>query len=149
MKKSYWPWFAARVFMGLIFAYAGYSKLIMPYENFRGALAHYEVIPYPLTAPIAYILPWCELFFGVFLILGYLPRISAAALGFFSLCFLIVLGASNVLLESGGKDCGCFGQGGPIHLTVHQVFLLDLLNLFLGIKLFSLKEHSFGLAKWR
>ena len=133
--------------MGSIFAYAGYTKLMAPYENFRGAIAHYEVIPYLFVGPIARVLPWCEVLFGVFLIAGYLPRASAAALAFFSFCFLIVLGASNVLLDAGGKDCGCFGEGGLIHLTVHQVFFLDLLDLFLGLKLYSLKEHPLSLER--
>ncbi len=146
--KQYGPWLAARIFMGTVFAYAGYAKLMEPYENFRGAIAHYEVIPYVLTGPIARILPWFEIFFGVFLILGYLPRVSALALAFFSFCFLIVLGSSNVLFEGGGKDCGCFGENGPIHLTVQQVFFLDLLNFFLGVKLYSLKEHPLSLERW-
>ena len=147
MKRSYWPWLAARIFVGAIFAYAGYAKLLEPYENFRGAIANYQGIPYGLTEPIARVLPWLELFFGVSLILGYLPRVSALALALFSFCFLMVLGASNVLLDAGAKDCGCFGEGGIIHLTVHQVFFLDLLNFFLGLKLYSLKEHPASLEK--
>ncbi len=145
--KQYWPWLTGRIFMGTVFAYAGYTKLMEPYENFRGAIAHYEVIPYALTGPIARALPWFELFFGVFLILGYLPRISALTLAFFSLVFLVIMGASNVLFDSGGKDCGCFGEGGLIHLTVHQVFFLDILNFFLGLKLYSLKDHAFSLHR--
>ncbi len=145
--KQYWPWLAGRIFMGTVFAYAGYTKLMAPYENFRGAIAHYEVIPYALAGPIARVMPWFELLFGVFLILGYLPRISALALSLFSLTFLLVMGASNVLFEAGGKDCGCFGEGGFIHLTVHQVFCLDILNFFLGLKLYSLKKHPLSLDR--
>ena len=88
MRRSDGLWIAGRIFMGLVFLYAGYSKLMAPYENFRGAIAYYEVIPYFLTGPIALVLPWLELVFGAFIIVGYMPRVSALVLAFFSFCFL-------------------------------------------------------------
>ncbi len=133
--KSDWFWLAARLFLGLVFAYAGFSKLMEPLENFRGALAQYEVIPYRLLTPMATVLPWLELTFGIFTMLGFATRLSSLALALFSLSFLIVLGSSHVLLGSFPISCGCFGEGG-IHLSVRQVFVLDLVNFFLGLKLF-------------
>lgn len=144
-KSSRIFWFLARIFVGLVFAYAGFTKLTEPIENFRGVLAQYEVIPYALLPFIAFVVPWLELIAGVFMILGYAPRLAAIATTFLCLNFLIVLGASNALLDSGSKDCGCFGEGSLIHLTVHQIFVLDFLNMLLSLKLASRKFHPLSL----
>ena len=141
------PWLYARIFVGLILAYAGFTKLVEPIENFRGVVASYPVIPYVLSPLIAAVLPWIELFAGVFLIIGYAPRLSAMAAAALFFGFLIVLGSSDALLES-GKDCGCFGQGALIHLTTQQVFVLDLINFLLALKLCSLKDSPLSLDHW-
>lgn len=147
IKISDFLWFLARIFVGLVFAYAGFSKLMEPAANFRGVLTQYEVIPYALVPTIAVIFPWLELVFGVFLILGYAPRVSALILAGFSFIFLIVLGSSKLMLGSVPISCGCFGEGG-IHLTVRQVFFLDLIDAVLAIRLFQKKEHPLSLNRW-
>ena len=140
-------WILARLFLGTVFAYSGFSKLMEPVENFRGIIAQYEVIPYVFVPAIAHVFPWLELIFGIFLISGYAPRASALVLAFFSLSFLILLGSSKLLLGSFPVSCGCFGEHG-IHLTVRQVFLLDLVDFFLGLKLSRLKTHPLSLDQW-
>ncbi len=139
--------FVGRLFLGGIFAYAGFSKLMEPVENFRGIIAQYEVIPYMFVPVIALVFPWLELMFGIFLIIGYLPRISALALAIFSMIFLIVLSSSKVLLGSVPIACGCFGENG-IHLTVRQVFLLDFIDMILGIKLAQSPSLILSLHEW-
>jgi uncharacterized membrane protein YphA (DoxX/SURF4 family) len=134
-----------RILTGIIFAYAGFSKLIEPYENFRGMINHYEVIPYAWSSPVALILPWFEFVFGIFMILGYFPKMTSLVLAGLSLSFLLVLGASNVLLEEAGKDCGCFGQMGPIHLKVWQVFIMDMVLFGFSLYHASLKNYDFSL----
>lgn len=137
-------WLILRVWVGLVFAYAGFSKLTEPAENFRGIMAQYEVIPYALVPFLASVLPWMEFIFGVFLILGYAARQSALVLGLLSFGFLMILGSSQVLLGSVPIHCGCFGENG-IHLTVRQIFVLDIANTAIGLKLFSLKTHPFSI----
>ena len=136
-------WFFARIFTGFVFAYAGFSKLMEPVENFRGILAQYEVIPYILTPFIAVTLPWIEFIFGALFILGYATRLSALMLAGLSFCFLIVLGSSQILLGSTPISCGCFGEG--VHLTVRQVFVLDIADFVIALKLLSLPTHPFSL----
>jgi hypothetical protein len=59
-----------------------------------------------------------------------------------------VLGSGNILLgASGGMSCGCFGEGG-LHLSVRQIFFLDLFDLAIGLKLFSVKNHVWSLDAW-
>ena len=147
MKRDDWIWFAARLFIGLVFAYAGFSKLTEPIENFRGAIAEYQVLPYSWLPFIAAVVPWMEFFSGIFMMLGYAPKITSLVLAFLCFSFLMILGASDAWLE-GSKDCGCFGQGGLIHLSVRQVIALDFFNFLVSLKLFSLKNYPLSLEKW-
>ena len=140
-------WFSARLFLGFVFAYSGFSKLMEPVENFRGVIAQYQVVPYSFVPFIAITFPWIEFIFGTFLILGFAPRISALVLALLSFTFLIVLGSSNILLGQAPMSCGCFGESG-IHLTVRQVFFLDIFDLAIGFKLYSIKEHPWSLDNW-
>ncbi len=141
-------WVAARIFVGFIFAYAGLAKLIEPIENFRGVIAEYQVLPYSIIPFVAMVAPWMELISGVFMLVGFAPRLTSVMTALLSLSFLIILGASNVLLESGGKDCGCFGQSGPIHFTVRQIFMIDFMNFLISLKVFSLKDYPASLDQW-
>ena len=152
ISKSVLFWFLARIFVGLIFAYAGLAKLLEPPANFEMTLLKYGVFP-PFFIPwMARSLPWLEWILGSFMILGYAPRPMAAALAAFSLLFLVTLGSSNLLLAAGGSPCGCFGEGG-LHLSVRQIFAVDLVNSALALRLAFLKEfpwslHSFLLKGW-
>lgn len=138
---------AARMLVGLFFAYAGAAKLLEPAANFEAALTKYGVLS-PLWVPwIARILPWVEWLGGSFLIVGYAPRFTSALLSLLSLVFLVGLSSSPLFLESGGSDCGCFGQSG-LHLTVRQIFFVDLVNFVLTLRMAFLKSwpgtlHSF------
>lgn len=138
------PWFYGRIFVGLVFAYAGFTKLSAPIENFRGVLTHYEIIPYAFVPWIAAILPWIEITAGSFMILGYAPRLSAVVLAGLCAGFLLVLGTSDELIK-GAQDCGCFGEGSLIRLSARQVFALDIFNFLLALKLYSIKNHPLSL----
>lgn len=134
-----------RVWIGLIFAFAGYSKLMEPVENFRGMLAEYGVIPYSMIPLVAATTPWLEFVFGIFMILGFAIPLTSAVLAFFCLCFMLVIGSSNILLDNAGSQCGCFGQNGPVHLTVWQVFIMDFINLIIAGKIFLDKKSIWSL----
>jgi hypothetical protein len=93
---------------------------------------------------VAQIYPWAEWILGSFLIVGYIPRLAAAGAGFLFLSFLVVLTSSGLFLESAGSDCGCFGQSG-IHLTIRQVFFVDLASLALSLRLSFAKSYPASL----
>ena len=125
--------FTVRFFTGFIFLAAGFSKLVEPVENFQHVLTSYAVFHPSLVSPIAHILPWLEFVFGAYLILGYLPRLSSALLGCFSLTFMAVLLLSGAFWGRGGESCGCFGEGAWIKLSVRQIFFVDLANFFICV----------------
>lgn len=144
MKRDQIFWAAARVFIGFVFAYAGFSKLIEPIENFRGAIVEYDVFPYAWVNVIAHVTPWMELIFGAFLCLGYAPRWSAAGVCLLSLGLIITLASSNVLIHSGSKVCGCFGQNSLIRLTVRQMFVFDIFSFLITLKLSNKKSFPWS-----
>ncbi len=137
--------FFLRIWIGLIFAYAGFSKLMEPIENFRGMLAEYQVIPYSFLTIVSLTVPWMEFLFGIFMLLGFILPLTSAALAFLCLCFLLVIGSSSMLLDNAGSNCGCFGQNGPIHLAVWQVFIMDFINLIIAGKIFLQKKALWSL----
>ena len=86
--KKYAPWLIARLFLGGVFILAGFLKLSGPVENFRGMIVSYGVVPYGWVGVIAHVMPWIEFLFGICLVLGYFPRITAAVLGGLSFSFI-------------------------------------------------------------
>jgi uncharacterized membrane protein YphA (DoxX/SURF4 family) len=147
-EKSYKIFFLCRIFLGLIFAYSGLTKLLEPVENFQGGMASYEIIPYSVIPFLARVIPWIEFLFGSFLILGYLPRISALVLAAMSWSFVLLILTTRLVTGALPADCGCFGEGSLIHLKPFQVLALDVGNTFLGICLALRNKHPFGLASF-
>mgnify|MGYP001769721380 CR=1 FL=1 len=145
-EKTYHILFFGRIFLGLVFAYSGFTKLMEPVENFQGGMAAYEIIPYVLIPFLARVIPWIEFFFGVFLILGYLPRISALVLAAMSWSFVLLIIMTRIVTGALPADCGCFGEGSPIHMTPFQVLLMDICNTIIGIKLALTPKHPFSLT---
>lgn len=139
MMKSPRLWWLLRVFVGLVFAYAGFTKLLEPSANFEAALLKYGVFSPQWIPWMAQSVPWVEWVLGSLLIVGYAPRLVSTGTSLLSLAFLMTLGSSRLLLESGSTDCGCFGQSG-LHLTLRQVFLLDLFSLVVSLRIFFLEK---------
>ena len=127
--------------VGFVFAYAGLAKLLEPSANFEAALLRYGVFSPAWIPWIAKILPWFEWLLGSLMVVGYSPRLTSAGISLLSLAFLVTLAASGLLLESGGTDCGCFGRSG-LHLSVQQIFLVDLVSL--GVSLRFLVKKTEG-----
>ena len=144
-EKSYKILFLGRMFLGLVFAYSGFTKLMEPVENFQGGMAAYEVIPYAVIPFLARVIPWIEFFFGAFLILGYLPRVSALVLAVMSWSFVLLILTTRIVTGALPADCGCFGEGSLIHLKPMQVLAMDVFNTVIGIRLALLKAHPFSL----
>lgn len=144
-------WTLARIFVGLLLAYAGFSKLMEPSANFEATLLKYGIFSPGWIPWMARVIPWFEWFLGSFFVLGYAPRVTAFGVGLILLGFLVTLGSSRLFLEAGGTDCGCFGQGG-LNLSLRQIFFVDLASLAVSLRVFFLREfpwtlHSFLLKQ--
>ena len=122
-------------FGALLFAQAAWSKL-RDLAVFRGVLSAYRLLPPPLVAPMAVLLPAGEA--GVAILLLIPPTQFAGA----SLAAVLMMGfASAIALNvTRGRitiDCGCGGRRGRQHLS----FRLACRNLVLAT-LFALCAHA-------
>ena len=144
-EKNYRILFLGRILIGLVFAYSGYTKLMEPVENFQAAIAAYEIIPYGVVPLIAHVIPWMEIIFGAMMLVGYMTRVSALVLVGMSLSFVFLILITKIMTGALPSDCGCFGEGSLVHLKPLEVFVLDIINTIIGIKLLLIKTHSFSL----
>jgi uncharacterized membrane protein YphA (DoxX/SURF4 family) len=68
----------ARVALGGVFLAAGGLK-IGHFDIFASQIAGFQLLPHPLVAPLALLLPFVEVLLGAYLILGLFTRGAASA----------------------------------------------------------------------
>jgi len=95
-----------RIFVGLIFIWAGYQKFGVTCE-FARDIYNYHMAPGTLINLAAIILPVLEMVLGACLIIGIAPRGAALGLSFILVFFVIVLGINY--FRGVEFSCGCFG----------------------------------------
>jgi len=123
---------SSRIFLGIMFIYAGYTKVDNPLQ-FAAAIEAYRLLPPAAVILVADWLPWFEILLGAVLILGLWLRhtaaFSAALLGFFIAVMLVTH------LRGIEADCACFGIGEKISpLTLARDTLFVLPALFLALQ---------------
>jgi len=97
---------AIRVLTALVFLTAAWGKTRNPLA-FRGVVANYRLLPDPLIAPFALLLPPLEALVGISLPFGpgsFWPELAAATL---LALFALAMGI-NILRGRRSIDCGCF-----------------------------------------
>ncbi|HWR97614.1 MAG TPA: MauE/DoxX family redox-associated membrane protein [Candidatus Methanoperedens sp.] len=95
-----------RAALGGIFLLSGLAKIADPVA-FLFSLRQFRLLPGPLEAWLALVLPWLEFLLGLLLISGLLYRTAAlmiAALNVFFACAILTVVARGIEI-----DCGCFG----------------------------------------
>ena len=134
--------FLIRIFVGGVFVFAGWEKLMTPIQNFQAVIEAYQFLKPPFILIAANFVPWIELVFGAFLLLGFLTRTSAVTLGVLSLAFISLLSRS-LLLHLPISECGCFGS--KITLAPWQAIVLDIGLLILSLVLIRRRSRFFSL----
>lgn len=87
-----------------MFIYVAYNKLINP-EEFAKAIKNYDMLPLQVINIMAIILPYIELFTGIFLILGIYKKGSSAIIAISLFIFIIAL--ATAYARGLNIDCGC------------------------------------------
>ncbi len=119
-----WFLLLGRLVLAAVLLYAVYAKLdnppgtVLSFDLFRYelaiaafgiAIAQYQVLPVSVTETVAYMVIGIELFLGLWLLLGFGLRWSAAAASaLLGLFFVVMLRA---YMKGLVIDCGCFGPG--------------------------------------
>jgi protein-disulfide isomerase/uncharacterized membrane protein YphA (DoxX/SURF4 family) len=112
-RRQLLPWLgtAARVLLGVVWAWAAVAKLGDPAGSVRAVRA-YDLLPEWLAKGVGYGLPFLELGLAVLLIAGLATRLAAVL----SSTLLVVFLAGIVSAAARGLqiECGCFGGGGQL-----------------------------------
>jgi len=96
----------ARLLVGGVFVVAGGFK-IGHADQFAAQIAAFGILPQPVIAPIALLLPFLEVILGLYLIAGLYTRLAA---GFAIVQLLIFAGAiASAVVQGHSLSCGCFG----------------------------------------
>lgn len=95
-----------RVALGAMFVAAGALK-IGHFDLFASQIAGFQILPHPLIAPLALLLPFVEVLLGAYLILGLFTRYAAAFAALQMWLFAAAIGSAVVRGIS--ASCGCFG----------------------------------------
>jgi uncharacterized membrane protein YphA (DoxX/SURF4 family) len=120
-----------RIALGVIFVYAAWTKLRVPWQLFAAAIADYKVTPEWALEPLARTLPWVEAALGAILIVGrWLVRTAAAIVSLMLVVFVILM--ARAYATGMQISCGCFGPG---EMISWRTFLRDgsLLALSLAV----------------
>lgn len=148
--------FVARLFLGLVFLYAAYTKLwtiefnetgfglnvqMRPWAIFAMSINSYNLLPEWAAIMTARALPWLELALGLLLISGLQLRWVAAAASALLLFFLGVMIRSYAL--GLGIDCGCFGVGEALSKkTLFRDSALAALSIAVAVTAFVAARRS-------
>ncbi len=99
---------SVRWFLGIIFLYACYHKIIAP-AHFAKIIYGYYLFPDVSINLIAIVLPFIELIAGLAMILGIYPRSAVLIINGMLIMFIFALSIN--LIRGSQFDCGCFSFG--------------------------------------
>jgi uncharacterized membrane protein YphA (DoxX/SURF4 family) len=136
----------ARLIVGGILLYAGFMKAMAPLAEFVAAIDAYHLLPYKVITPLAFGLPWIEMWVGIFLIAGYAMRLSASLATMLFTMFFGVLG-SAIARGIDLSSCGCFGSE---TMSPRQTIGMDaiLLAFSIGLIRLSAQPRPYSLDNW-
>lgn len=101
-----WIIFALRIAIGAIFIVAGALKVGHP-EALAATIAATRLLPQPVIAPFALVLPFFEIGLGGYLVAGLFTRTAAMVASAQFSIFAIVI--ATLVVRHIPVACGCFG----------------------------------------
>ena len=94
-----------QLFLGGLFIYASLGK-VLNISHFAEIISNYKLLPSSMIKITAFLLPWLEFIFGVFLVLNIKPKMSALILS--SLLIIFILAITINIIRGVNVNCGCF-----------------------------------------
>lgn len=102
--------FVLRAGLGLMFVAAGALKIGPHFDNFAnfaGEIAGFQILPHPLIAPLALVLPFVEIAIGAYLTIGLFTGLAAGIASFQLVVFAAAI--ASAVVRGLNASCGCFG----------------------------------------
>ena len=126
-RRQLLPWLgtAARVLLGVVWAWAAVSKMGDPAASVRAVRA-YELLPEWLAKGVGYGLPFLEIGLAILLIAGLATRFAAVL----SSALLVVFLGGMISAAARGLqiECGCFGGGGQLGSGQSTAYTAEILR---------------------
>lgn len=131
-----------RLLIAALFIYSGSQKLSVPLENFEEVLRTYEIFPEFSIQFLSYFVPIAEVGMGALLALGLLTRLTLLGTLCFFGTFIMVLSRA-LILKIPIENCGCFGEG--LHLPLTVTLGIDASFFVLALFLYFSKPSALRL----
>ena len=131
------PLLISRLILGAVFAYASFDKILHPFD-FAEVVYNYQILSDALVNLAAILLPWLELFVGLFLILGVFLRGAVITCNALLVVFFVAL-AFN-FARGLDVDCGCFTVSAGASAGESMMLYLLRDGFFLALALFLLRH---------
>jgi uncharacterized membrane protein YphA (DoxX/SURF4 family) len=122
--------FIARAILGGAFIYASIDKIASP-NDFARVVINYDILPAQFAIYFSFLLPWIELFLGIFLLIGLFMRESAFLLSSLLLVFMAAMIIKSI--NGGIHSCGCFSLNPIKNSSIYFLILRDVLFLACGL----------------
>ena len=126
--------FVVRVVLGGIFVVAGASKVGHAAE-FAQQIAAFRLLPQPVIAPMALVLPFFEILLGGYLVIGLFTRVAAWVAAALLLAFDVAI--ASAVVRGMTLNCGCFGTHDTTVTTWAEVArdaIFVLLAVFVALR---------------
>ena len=133
------PWFGVRLAIGGLFVLSGSQKLLSHHANFLYVVENYQFLTPFLAVIAAWVVPWLELFLGIFLFSGLWLKWSLRYVMTLTAAFILVVGQA-VLRGLPIQECGCFGDF--ISFAPDKIIIFDICLLSLQIMLLRNLERA-------
>ncbi len=134
---------ALRFIVGVIFIYAAIGKIQNP-GDFAAAIENYRILPPSLSHYAALLLPWIEIYCGLFLVLGFFVRSSAVTLSFLTAIFIMAI--SYALIMGIDINCGCFDNSALAQKVGFTKIIEDIILLLMGLYIVKYPYESFSIT---
>ncbi|HEY3611252.1 MAG TPA: MauE/DoxX family redox-associated membrane protein [Pseudonocardiaceae bacterium] len=100
-----------RLGLAAVWLISGSVKAVDPNQTYA-AVGAYRVLPSGLVSPVAAVLPFLELAFGLLVLVGIGTRLMGVLSGLLLLVY--IAGVAQSWARGLTIDCGCFGGGGQV-----------------------------------
>ena len=137
LENKYLLW-AARLFLGFIFIYAGGVKIADP-AAFGDSIANYRLVPNFLVHFVAITLPWIEVIAGILLIFGIAVKENATIFNALLVAFIVMI--LLAIIRGLDIECGCFGTSDGNTIGITKI-LENLGLLLLGLYIFLFTKEN-------
>jgi putative oxidoreductase len=133
-----------RLFLGVIFVYAGLVKIADP-QGFAHALYNYHILPAWLINPLAICLPWVEMLAGASLLVGIM--IPGGALVVSGMLAIFAVAIVVDLIRGLDIACGCFSTSAAAEPITWLYVVRDIFLLGMGVYILLFDRGYASLAR--